>query len=255
MPLFSTLLFRLRRTCGGKLAPDRKKKLKEFLKSIGIRFRDPELLNQALSHRSYIYTLRYKDLKIESNERMEFLGDSVLSLVVNKYLYFTFPEWQEGKLTQIKSLVVSKSFLAKKAEEIDLGRYLLLSENESIAGGRERESIICDAFEALIGAIYLDRGIKVAGKFIQDLICSDIEELYRSEQHLNSKSILQEHVQRELKCQPRYRIRKVQGPDHRRYYTIDVYIKGKRICSGKGYSKKAAQLHAADEALKILNVT
>jgi ribonuclease-3 len=185
---------------------------------------------------------------------MEFLGDSVLSLVVNEYLYDRFPEWQEGQLTQIKSLVVSKRFLAKKAEEIHLGQYLLLSENESMTGGRERESITADAFEAVIGAMYIDRGLKVTRIFLKNLICSEIEDLYEAEKHLNSKSLLQEHLQQEMKCQPRYKIRKVQGPDHRRLYTIDVYVRGRRIGSGKGYSKKSAQLNAAREALKKLHV-
>jgi ribonuclease-3 len=183
---------------------------------------------------------------------MEFLGDSVLGLVVNEYLYARYPDRNEGDLTKIKSLVVSRQVLAKKAEEIGLGKYLLLSAGEVESGGRKRSSIIADAMEAVIGAIYLDRGLEPAREFIRKEILVGLHEITGAEEHINYKSLLQELVQGSRKVHPVYRIMSEKGPDHDKQFIVDVTISGKTYGRGTGKSKKEAEQSAAKTALQNL---
>ncbi len=229
---------------------DRRDLLLEFQRQIGVRFKNPELLNQSLMHRSYIHG-KSSDRGL-SNERMEFLGDSVLGLVVNEYLYNRYPDRNEGDLTKIKSLVVSRQVLAKKAEEMGLGKYLLLSAGEVESGGRKRSSIIADAMEAVIGAIYLDRGIEPAREFIRKEILTALHEITGAEEHINYKSLLQELVQGSRKVHPVYRIMTEKGPDHDKQFIVDVSISGKNYGRGTGKSKKEAEQSAAKAALQNL---
>src|SRR5262245_4061455 len=229
---------------------DRRELLLEFEREIGVRFRDPMLLNQSLMHRSYVHG-KAEDRGL-SNERMEFLGDSVLGLIVNEYLYNRYPDRDEGDLTKIKSLVVSRQVLAKKAEEIGLGKYLLLSAGEVESGGRKRSSIIADAMEAVIGAIYLDRGLEPAREFIRREILVGLHEITRSEEHTNYKSLLQELVQGSRKVHPVYRVQSERGPDHDKQFIVDVSISGKVYGRGTGKSKKEAEQSAAKAALENL---
>lgn len=229
---------------------DRRNLLHEFEREIGVRFKNPDLLNQSLMHRSYVHG-KSADRGL-SNERMEFLGDSVLGLVVNEYLYNRYPDRDEGDLTKIKSLVVSRQVLAKKAEEIGLGKYLLLSAGEVESGGRKRSSIIADAMEAVIGAIYLDRGIEAAREFIRREILVGLHEITRSEEHTNYKSLLQELVQGSRKVHPVYRVQSERGPDHDKQFIVDVSISGKMYGRGTGKSKKEAEQSAAKAALENL---
>jgi ribonuclease-3 len=201
-------------------------------------------------HRSYVHG-KSADRGL-SNERMEFLGDSVLGLVVNEYLYNRYPDRDEGDLTKIKSLVVSRQVLAKKAEEMGLGKYLLLSAGEVESGGRKRSSIIADAMEAVIGAIYLDRGIEAAREFIRREILVGLHEITRSEEHTNYKSLLQELVQGSRKVHPVYRVQSERGPDHDKQFIVDVSISGKMYGRGTGKSKKEAEQSAAKAALENL---
>ncbi len=243
-------LFRSRKvtSVGGKTMPVKRRKLLEQLEErLGMRFNDLSLLNQALVHRSYLNGK--SATRNESNERMEFLGDSVLGLVVNEHLYKRHPGENEGNLTKIKSLIVSRQVLAELAEDLDLGKYLLLSSGEIESGGRNRTSIIADALEGVIGAIYLDRGLDTSRRFIRQLLLHNVEGFTESEEHINYKSLLQERVQSERKVHPQYKIRREAGPDHEKTFHVDVMVSGKLWGSGEGKTKKDAEQVAARDAL------
>ena len=210
-------------------------------------------MTQALKHRSYVYTV--DEESIESNERLEFLGDAVLDLIVTENLYRRFQKKREGDLTQIKSLLVSKVILAQKGRDLGLGDYLYLSNEEDLAGGRDRTSIVGDAFEALLGAIYMDGGLKAAERFIQRTLLFNAREIISNGEYLNFKSLLLEHTQSEGQGHPRYLVNSEEGPDHRKVFTVEVVIGGNRMGMGRGRSKKEAQQMAAKEALKALGVS
>jgi ribonuclease-3 len=234
------------------LDPERAKELKLLSRRLGVRIKDLRLLNQALMHRSYVYD---SDLdRNESNERMEFLGDAVLGLVVNEYLYGRFEERQEGRLTKIKSLVVSESVLSKRAEEISLGDFILLSENERESGGATRSSITSDAFEAVIGAIYLDSGLSAARRFIHEHLLRGIDELLEDDEFRNYKSLVQEYAQKKFGSRPRYRVVSAKGPEHARTFFVELKLKGRAMGRGEGKSKKEAEQLAARNALKRLGL-
>lgn len=218
----------------------------------GYHFRDANLLIRALKHRSYAYA-RDED-GVDSNERLEFLGDAVLDLIVTEYLYRTFGKKREGELTQIKSLVVSKSILSRKAEEIGLGDHVFLSDAEELAGGRRRVSILGDAYEAILGALYLDGGLRVVRRFVHRTLLRDLELFIADERYINYKSMLLEWTQREGRGHPSYRVAGEEGPDHRKMFTVEVAIQGKRVGRGQGQSKKKAQQMAAKRALRRLAV-
>jgi ribonuclease-3 len=217
---------------------------------IGHRFTDRSLLAQALKHRSYVYASDGHG--IESNERLEFLGDAVLDLVVTEYLYRSFKFKREGELTQVKSLIVSKTVLAQKGREMGLGRYMLLSREEEQAGGRGRTSIIGDAYEAVLGAIYLDGGLDPSRDFVAQHLLCDVEKISANGDYLNFKSVLLEHVQSEGRGHPRYYVNSEEGPDHEKVFTVEVAVGGEIMGQGKGRSKKEAQQMAAKEALRRL---
>ncbi len=217
---------------------------------IGYRFQNPSLLVNALKHRSYVYALQ--ESGIESNERLEFLGDAVLDLLVAEYLFRDFGDKREGDLTQMKSLVVSRQILAKKAEQIDLGTYVLLSAEERGAGGGQQPSILCDAFEALLGALYLDGGLGVCRRFVETHVLDDFHDLIRRDDYVNFKSKLLEHTQSQGNGHPRYLVHAEEGPDHDKVFSVEVSITGERIGRGQGRSKKEAQQMAAKDALQRL---
>jgi ribonuclease-3 len=217
---------------------------------LGYIFSDPALLTQALKHRSYVYTI--DEESIESNERLEFLGDAVLDLVVTENLYRRFQKKREGDLTQIKSLLVSKVILAQKGRDLGLGDYLYLSNEEDLAGGRDRTSIIGDAFEALLGAIYMDGGLKAAERFIQRTLLFNAKEIISNGEYLNFKSLLLEHTQSEGQGHPRYLVNSEEGPDHRKVFSVEVSVNTEKLGWGRGRSKKEAQQMAARDALQRL---
>jgi ribonuclease-3 len=230
----------------------RRKELGRLCRALGVRLHDLGLLNQALMHRSYSYEA---DLdRHESNERMEFLGDSVLGLVVNEHLYATYTKHEEGRLTKIKSLLVSEAVLSMKAEELSLGRYILLSENERQSGGGSRASILADAFEAVIGAIYLDSGLSAARRFIERHILSGMDELLEVDEYKNYKSMIQEHAQRKLGARPRYRVVSAKGPEHQRVFFVELKLGGRAVGRGEGKNKKEAEQAAARNALGKLGL-
>ena len=226
--------------------------LEDFERDVGVRFRDASLLRQALTHRSYLGA-NGSDLRT-SNERMEFLGDSVLELVVNEYLYGHYRDLQEGELTKMKSLLVSRNILSNQAREMDLGRFLLLSDAERDSGGRHRASILADAFEAVVGSIYLDQGLPAAREFLSRRLLFRAEQILGNREFTNYKSLLQEYVQAEFKTYPRYRISAQSGPDHKKLFTVDVSVRGKKLGEGCGSNKKRAEQAAAKNALEGLNI-
>ena len=220
----------------------------ELQSSIHYFFKNPSLLATALIHRSYAHS--EDSDKSVSNERLEFLGDAVLNLVVSEHLYRVFPTKQEGELTQIKSLIVSRPVIAEKARELQLGRYLMLSPGEEQTGGRSRISILSDGFEALLGAMYLDGGKKVATDFLRNHLLHDINRIISDEEYSNYKSLLLEYCQGIGKGQPIYTVSHETGPDHEKEFTVVVQIEGKIQGSGVGRNKREAEQRAAKEAFE-----
>lgn len=223
----------------------RKEKIEEFQKNIGITFQDTKLLEHALIHSSYAN--ERKMTKEQNNERLEFLGDAVLELVTSDYLYKTYNREPEGKLTKLRASLVCEPTLAICARDISLGNYVLLSKGEDMTGGRERDSILSDAFEAVIGAIYLDQGLDAAREFIKIHLLKDVENKVL---FFDAKTHLQEIVQGEGSETLSYVLIKEEGPDHQKEFTVEARLGDKVIGMGKGRSKKTAQQHAAYQAIK-----
>ncbi len=213
------------------------------------RFRRPETLVTALIHRSYHGGDAGPG---ESNERMEFLGDSVLSLVVNDHLYHRYPERSEGDLTKMKSVIVSKQVLAHVAKKIGLGSFVLVSENARRAGVSGMESVLADTLEAVLGSIFLDGGFEAARACILRLLPDDMAEIVYQEDAVNYKSLLQEYVQALHKVPPRYRVDSTSGPDHDKQFTVEVCVHGNVLGRGDGKTKKHAEQEAAREAYRRL---
>jgi ribonuclease III len=224
----------------------------QLCRLIDYRFSNTDLLLKALKHRSFL-VVSGED-RLQSNERLELLGDSVLGLVVTEYLYLKFPEAEEGVLTNYKSLLVNRANLARVANKFDLGDFLLMNEAEEKAGGRTRVSILSDALEALLGAAYLDGGLSAVAKIIQEHIAEGLEDLLAEGTMQNHKSLLLEHCQRENLNGPSYVIESEQGPDHNKLFTVAVVVNGERYGLGSGRSKKFAEQMAAKEALIRLKI-
>ncbi len=228
--------------------------LERFQDALGLRFIRKELLRQALTHRSATSGEHFSENGTESNERLEFLGDSVLGLVVNEHLFHEYPQDREGLLTQMKSLLVSRAVLSRKAREMRVGEFLFLSSGEEESGGRDRSSILADSFEAVVGAIYLDQGMEAARTFISERLMADSRNILEDRSNINYKSVLQEHVQSEQKTHPQYRVTSEDGPDHEKVFTVDVMVGRKVLGRGKGKNKKRAQQEAARAALQSLDL-
>ena len=225
-------------------------KLRQLEERIGYRFQDQHWLVNALKHRSYVYAQQGEG--IESNERLEFLGDAVLDLLVAESLFQRFVDKREGDLTQIKSLLVSRTVLSQKALSINLGHFVLLSREERNARGHEQPSILSDSFEALIGSMYLDGGLEPCRRFVERVILHDLEELIQREDYINFKSRLLEHTQSLGHGHPKYLVHSEEGPDHRKTFSVEVSIAGQSMGAGEGRSKKEAQQMAAKDALQHL---
>jgi ribonuclease-3 len=224
--------------------------LRELEKRIGHRFRDPALLINALKHRSYVYAQQGKGT--ESNERLEYLGDAVLDILVADFLFTRFVDKREGDLTQMKSLVVSRTVLSRKAQAIDLGRFVLLSREERGARGHEQPSILSDTFEALIGAIYLDGGLAAGRRFVEQIVLNDFHELVERQDYVNFKSKLLELTQSKGCGHPKYMVHAEEGPEHNKVFSVEVSMTGESLGRGQGRSKKEAQQMAAKNALERL---
>ncbi len=215
-------------------------------KALGYEFKDPFILFRSLKHRSYSQA---RDGNIDlSNERLEFLGDSVLNMIVSHYIFKENPTLQEGDLTKLKSILVSKTSAAIAGRNVGLEKYILLSNSEEGAGGRERTSIVADTYEAIIGGIYLDGGLEAAKDFIYKTILSNQSVMLGDEQK-NYKSLLLELTQSEKLGHPTYQTISEEGPDHDKVFTVEVFVRGESLGIGKGKNKKTAQQISAKEGL------
>jgi len=218
---------------------------------LGYGFRNLELLDRALTHRSYIHTPENENLR--ANERLEFLGDSVLGMVTSRFLFENFPDKNEGDLTKLKSTLVSEANLSRIAKSVSLGKYLNLSGEEEKSGGRERNSIISDAYEAVIGAVFLDGGLAPAEKMVRNQILKKYLEITTDQALYNYKGELLEYMQALGLGLPKYNVLQEKGPDHQKRFIIAVSVKGKKIGEGMGKNKKEAEQKAARMALENID--
>ena len=219
--------------------------IKKFQEVIGYHFHDEKLLRQALTHSSFANEKHLK--KHSDNERLEFLGDAVLEIISSEFLYKEYPDKPEGELTKLRASIVCEPTLALCTKDIALGEYLLLGKGEDQTGGRGRKSILSDALEAVIGAIYLDGGFANAKEFIHKYILTDIE---HKQLFYDSKTILQEIVQEKGTHLVEYHLIKEEGPDHNKSFTVDVLVSGHVMGTGVGHTKKAAEQEAAYQAIR-----
>lgn len=216
-------------------------------KAINIRFKNRDRLQQVFIHKSYINECEEKGL--EDNERLEFLGDAVLELAVTEFLYENYPN-SEGDLTNWRSALVKGSHLAHIARSIELGQYLMLSNGEERSGGREKNYILANTFEALIGAIYLEMGYEKSHEFIKKFVLIALDEILKKGLHIDSKSRFQELAQERNDITPHYKVISEEGPDHAKEFNVGVYLGDALMASGKGSSKQIAEQAAAQAALK-----
>ncbi|SNR90293.1 RNAse III [Anaerovirgula multivorans] len=217
-------------------------------KALNYNFKNCEVLKEALTHSSFANESKFK--KVKYNERLEFLGDSVLSLVVSEYIFIKYKHLPEGELTKVRANVVCEPSLAMRSKEIKLGQYLLLGKGEEFTGGRQRESILADAFEALIGAIYIDGGIQVVKQFILHYFLESIDLASKGILFRDYKTHLQELLQSKTSERITYHVVNEYGPDHNKVFEVEVLIGNKVIGRGRGKSKKEAEQRAAEEAIK-----
>ncbi|MBU1888314.1 MAG: ribonuclease III [Candidatus Omnitrophica bacterium] len=229
---------------------DRLKKLKSIERAIGYRFRNKSLLSQALTHKSYANE-RSKSCSGD-NERLEFLGDSVLGIIISNVLYNDYPDKDEGILTRYKSQLVSGVTLGRIAKELHIGEYLLLGKGEEASGGKKHASNLLCALEALIGAIYLDGDLKSAVRFIKKIYEPELLLVKEGKGTRDYKSVLQQIALRRFKAIPSYRIISEIGPDHKKHFIVEAVMTGKRFGIGSGPNKKTAEQAAAKEAISAI---
>ncbi len=221
-------------------------------KRIGISFKNDKLLKEALTHRSYLNENPSWDLP--NNERLEFLGDAVLEIIVTEFLFNAYPKFQEGELTSLRAALVNYIMLSQIAKEISLDNFILFSKGEAKDKGKAREVILANAMEALIGALYLDGGYDKAKEFISGFITPKITIVIKEGLYRDAKSWLQEIVQEKDKVTPMYKVLGEKGPDHEKEFSVGVYIGDKLLAEGAGASKQEAERNAAEHALeKITN--
>lgn len=233
-----------------KIDEKRVGELRQLAKQIPLEFSNPGLLHQALTHTSYANENRH--LHLSHNERLEFLGDAVLELVISDYLFHTYPDFPEGELTKLRAAIVCEATLAKQASRLHLGDYLLLGKGEEISGGRVRPSTLADTFEAVIGAIYLDAGLPTVLRFVLTQLNEELHSIKRGEYLKDYKTMLQELVQRSGDCKIVYEVVAESGPDHDKFFTITVRVNGVHYGTGTGKSKKEAEQAAAANAIETM---
>jgi ribonuclease-3 len=221
--------------------------LPEFGERLGVPINDYSLLLRALTHRSYLN--ENQDLALEDNERLEFLGDAVLDFVVGAYLYNRFPEMREGELTMLRAALVRTSTLALLSQELGIGEALKLGHGEQESGGRERLPVLCAAFEAVVGAVFLDQGLEVVEPWLQKLMAPTLAEIIADAGHKDAKSEFQIWAQARFNITPRYQVLSSEGPDHEKTFTVAAQVEGEIWGVGQGRSKQAAEQRAASAAL------
>ncbi|MFH1559515.1 MAG: ribonuclease III [Patescibacteria group bacterium] len=218
-------------------------------KKIGFKFKKTDLLKQALVHRSYLN--ENPDFPLPHNERLEFLGDAVLELVVTLHLYNNYPN-PEGDLTNFRASLVNTRMLAKISENLGINDFLYLSKGEAKdINSKARQTILANAMEAVIGAVYLDHGFAQAERFILDVILKELPDILKERRYLDAKSKLQEIVQDQINVTPAYKVMDEWGPDHNRKFKIAVFFGKESVAEGEGFSKQEAQMNAAENALKV----
>lgn len=219
-----------------------------FEKKTGIVFKNKKLLEQAFIHRSYIN--ENPGLNLHHNERLEFLGDAVLELVITDYLYKKFPDSPEGELTAYRSALVNAIIIAEIAQELEMNDFLLLSKGEAKDTGKARQYILANTYEAYVGAVYLDQGYAIADQFIEKTLFPRTDEIVSKKLWRDAKSRVQELAQEYVGVTPAYKVIAESGPDHDKHFTIGIYFGTEKIAEGKGKSKQEAEQKAAAEALK-----
>ncbi len=227
------------------------KELSELERIVGLQFKNRSLLKQAVVHRSYLN--EHPDADTSHNERLEFLGDAVLEIIVTEHLFHKFPETPEGDLTNWRASLVNAKMLAKVAQELQIEEFLYLSKGEAKdKNSKARQYILANAIEALIGAMYLDQGTEPAKRFIDVNILSKLQFILSNELYLDPKSKFQERAQEQYKVTPHYKILNETGPDHAKTFEVGVYLADELVAKGKGSSKQEAQVDAAAKAVKKL---
>jgi ribonuclease-3 len=224
-------------------------KLNQLEEELSLKFNDKKLLKQALIHRSYINELKKKEW--DHNERLEYLGDAVLELVVTEYLFNNYPEYKEGELTSFRAATVRTTSLAETAKELNLGKYLYLSKGEESTGGRNRPYILANTFESMLGAIYLDKGFAEVKDFITRVLLSKVKKIIKERLDIDSKSKLQELSQEFYSITPTYLMDSAIGPDHAKEFTMSVMIDDRIFGTGKGRNKQEAEENAAKNAINL----
>lgn len=227
--------------------------LQSFCNNLGVEMKDLELLDMALTHTSYAHEAK-QNPKPHHNERIEFLGDSVLSVIVSTYMYKNFPELAEGQLTKLRAYLVCEASLYEYAKKIYLGDFLKLGRGEELSGGRERPSILADAFESVLGAIYLDQGFEVVQHYLLEMMQPEIDYICRHGIFNDYKTRLQEFLQRDGDVDISYHLLGSTGPEHEKVFTSEVSVDGRVIGEGRGRTKKDSEQHAAQQALAQLHV-
>jgi ribonuclease-3 len=222
--------------------------IQELQETIDLHFKDQALLQEALVHRSFLN--ENPDFVLSSNERLEFLGDALLDFIVGEYLYQSYPEMDEGQLTSLRAALIREKTLAQFAQSIRLGDYLYLSRGEEEGGGRSRVGLLADAFEALVAAIYLDRGLEAVMEFVMSFVELEATHILETGLGKDHKSRLQEWAQAEFQLTPVYRTVMERGPDHAKEFTVEVLIGDKVYGRGEGRSKQAGEQKAAEQALE-----
>jgi len=225
--------------------------LSELEKNLKLAFKNQDLLLNALVHRSYLNEAKRANL--QSNERLEFLGDSVLSFLVSSYIFQKYPDFPEGKLTFIRTFLVRTETLALLAKKLHLGKFLLISKGEESGGGRENPLLLANCFEAVLGAIYLDQGVETTTNFLQKNLDPVIMSISDPENLKDSKSLLQEKVQADGFPSPAYRLISSSGPDHQKSFIMGIYVNEKLLAQGTSHSKQEAEEEAAKKALENYN--
>lgn len=225
--------------------------LSQLEEKISVVFQNKELLRQALTHRSYLN--ENPSLKLEHNERLEFLGDAVIELVVTEVLFQRYPEKPEGEMTSFRAALVNAKMLSEVASNIGLNEFLLLSRGEAKDVGRARQYILANAFEAIVGAMYLDQGYEACKKFLESSVLIHLEKVVAERLYKDPKSLFQEEAQERVGITPAYEVLKEWGPDHDRHFVVGVFVGKELVAEGEGPSKQAAQEVAARNGLRLKN--
>ncbi|OGI66273.1 ribonuclease III [Candidatus Nomurabacteria bacterium RIFCSPLOWO2_01_FULL_39_18] len=223
----------------------------DFEKKTKIVFKNKELLRQAFTHRSYIN--ENPATSLSHNERLEFLGDAVLELIVTDFLYKKYPSYTEGELTAVRSSLVNAVIISETALNIGMNDYLLLSKGEAKDNGKARQYILANTYEAYIGALYLDQGYDAVDKFVHQTLLPKTTEIVNKKLWRDAKSLVQEKAQEFVNVTPAYKVLNESGPDHDKHFTVGIYFGPNLIAEGKGKSKQEAEQKAAESALKVKN--